>query len=378
MIRSHSHSQLSKIQQMSGTGVLKIDCGHLIENYRHICNLASPAKTSSVVKANAYGLGDKKIMEVLKSAGCTLFFVATFEEGAALRQADPDIQIAILNGIWTGEIREFVEYNLCPVLNNRHDLAVWRDLAKNLERTLPAILHVNTGMNRLGMPRYEVDEIASEFAHAFSGIELLYVMSHFCSSEEPDNQENILQYKRFCEIKEVFPNVNYSLANSSGIFRDQNYHFDLVRPGMALYGLNPTPEKSNPMKSVISLEVPVLQVHEAQKGESAGYNCTYQFSENEKIATVCLGYADGILRTVSNQGTLYWKGQKCPILGRVSMDLITVSLQNVRGDLPKPGEMLEVIGPYQSADDLAKSAGTIGYEVLTSLSARYRRIYVSP
>ena len=362
---------------MAGTGILRIDCNHIAENYAYLQSISPSARVSAVVKANAYGLGAEEVVKALQVKGCTLFFVATCEEGISLRKCFPDIEIAILNGIWTGPLEDFIHFKLCPVLNNLYDVTVWRNLAKDRGCTLSAILHVNTGMNRLGMPRSEVDNVTTNLEQAFLGLDIQYVMSHFCSSEDNDDPENMAQYTRFCELTGLFPHMKYSLANSSGIFRDPQYHFDLVRPGMALYGLNPTPEEVNPMKPVISLEVPVLQVHEARAGESIGYNCTYQLSKNEQVATVCLGYADGLLRTLSNQGALYWNGKKCPILGRVSMDLITVSLQNVQGECPKPGDMMEVIGKHQSADDLAKSAGTIGYEVLTSLSTRYRRVYIS-
>lgn len=210
------------------------------------------------------------------------------------------------------------------------------------------------------------------------GINVAGILSHFACADEKDHAMNETQYEVFEKIAKHFPNAEKTLCNSSGIFRNSKYHYDIVRPGMALWGLNPTPEIKNPMQPVASLTAPVVRVRLVYKGATVGYNATYKFDKDTWIATLSAGYADGIFWNLGNKGALYWKGYKCPIRGRVSMDLTTVDLSEVpEGQRPKPGDALEIIGEHQQADDLAKAAGTIGYAVLTRLGNRYERKYIS-
>ena len=231
-------------------------------------------------------------------------------------------------------------------------------------------------MNRLGFGLDETPVLLEDLGR-LEGLDVKMIISHFACADEKDHEMNDAQYERFKAVAAHFPKAQKSLANSSGVFRDPRYHFNVARPGMALYGLNPTPEAPNPMRPVVSLDVRVLQIREVKAGETTGYGASYRHEKDTVTATVAMGYADGILRALSNKGRLYWQGQALSILGRVSMDSITIDLGGLaESKRPKVGDYLEVIGPHQSADDLATQAGTIGYEILTSLGERYERVYL--
>jgi alanine racemase len=326
-----------------------------------------------VVKANAYGLGVAPVAAALQKAGADKFFIATLAEALELRTIvgkKPDIYM--LHGFEEAGCDLYKAEAITPVLSSVHEIESYAAFAAREETAFPAVIHIDTGMNRLGLKKQDMEKTASKLG----SIDLRYVMSHFACADEKNHPMNEAQYKAFQAAAQMFPGTKKSLANSAGIFRSPEYHFDMIRPGMSLYGLNPTPETKNPMHPAIELAVEILQVKDTEDGETCGYNATYRFKKKQKLAIVSMGYADGFPRSLSNTGALYWKGHKCPLRGRVSMDLTTVDLSAVpENDLPGPGDMLEVIGPNQSADDLAADAGTIGYEILTSLSRRYQRIY---
>jgi len=358
-------------------GTLTINLSAITGNFKKIQGVAaSNCAVAAVVKANAYGCGTAAVASALHKAGADKFFIATLTEGLELRTIvgkNPDIYM--LNGFDPAHADLYTEENIRPVLNSVGEIEAYSKLASQKGEALPAILHIDTGMNRLGLEKQDVTMLADQ-SEKLGGIDVQYVMSHFACSDEKNHPMNESQYDVFREAVKAFPNVPQSLANSSGIFRSPDYHFDLVRPGMCLYGLNPTPETYNPMVSAVSLGVEVLQVKDAKAGETCGYNATHCFENNAKLAIVSMGYADGFLRELSNKGALYCKGHRCPVRGRVSMDLTIVDLSEVpENDLPKPGDMLEVLGEHQSADDIAADCGTIGYEIFTSLSRRYQRVY---
>ncbi len=347
---------------------LTIDLDAVRKNYLFLQNkVRKGCEVSAVVKANAYGLGVEAVSQTLHESGCKTFFVATLNEAIELRSfLGREPAIAMLNGYQIKNASLYRENDITPVLN---DLSEIQNL-KNTQNDLPAMIHIDTAMNRLGM---NADDITPEI---ISNLNIKTIMSHFMSSEDNQTDLNAVQASRFEKLASQFPNIPKSLCNSSGIFLDASYHYQLVRPGMALYGLNPTPYAENPMQPVISLDAEILQIHTVKKGETAGYNATYCFEQDSTLAIVDIGYADGIFRSLSNAGSLYWNGIKCPIRGRVSMDLTIVDLCDVpENQRPKKGDHLEVIGLNQSADDLARDAGTIGYEVLTSLSRRHQRIH---
>ena len=349
-------------------GCLTIDLGALARNYRTIQNMVGENCTASaVVKADAYGLGVAPVAKALLENGTESFFVANLDEASALRGIlGEGAVIYTLNGFEAECTSVYEGEGITPVLNSLEDVQAFGAHGQDLPA--PA-LHIDTGMNRLGIRADRLD--------ALQGQDFSLVMSHFACADEKDHSMNAAQFEVFQAAAKHFPGTKKSLANSSGVFRSNTYHFDMVRPGMCLYGLNPRPETKNPMEAVVSLSVPILQIRDTAPGETCGYNATYRFKNKTRLAVVALGYADGFLRSLSNAGALYWRGIPCPVRGRVSMDLTIIDLGAVpENDLPRAGDMVEVIGPHQSADDLAASAGTIGYEILTSLGARHLRHYM--
>ena len=347
--------------------ILTVDLKALASNYRLFRDMTN-ADVAGVIKADAYGCGAVPVFKALRKAGCGTFFVATPDEAIQLRDVDPDVQIMVLGGLYEGAEDFYASRGLTPVLNSMEECARWAKTAGRFAQKLPAVLHYDTGMNRLGM--------GAEDLPATQAFDLRLIMSHFACSDEKGHAMNERQAAAFERIASAYPKIYKSLANSSGIFRAKKWHYDMVRPGIALYGGNPTPETKNPMKRVVALKTRILQVREVKKGESAGYNSTHIFHRDTRTATVALGYADGFLRSGSNKAKLYWGDHACPIVGRVSMDLIIVDIGHL-AEHPQPGEWLEVLGPHQGVDDLAKDCGTIGYEILTSLGPRYGRVYES-
>jgi len=344
--------------------MLQIDLQATCENYRKL-DAMTQAQTAAAVKGDAYGLGMEKIAPALHDAGCTMFFVATLQEGIKLRQILPQVEIAVLGGLYKGAEGDYVQHKLLPILNSPEEVA----RAQSLQS--PVILHFDTGMNRLGIEGSEVDY------ESYKPLNLRAVMSHFACADDKEHPMTAQQNESFRRITQHFTDVAKSLANSPGLFRSPDYHYDLTRPGMALYGLNPTPEAQNPMRPVVEASVRILQIREAQKGESVGYGASHHFNESTRLATVAFGYADGVPRSLSNSGALFWKGYRLPMVGRVSMDSLTVDLSAIpESEMPEPHDFLEFIGPHQSPDDIAQQAGTIGYEILAALGDRYERVYV--
>lgn len=356
-------------------GRLTINLGAIAANHDILSRKVGPAcQLAGVVKANSYGTGLDRVAPTLFARGCRRFFVATPAEALTLRQILPLAEIAVLGGGLPEARDDYIRYQIEPVLNSLHDIALWREAARQIDKPLPAIIHLDTGMNRLGLAEDEACTLIADPALR-RGLDIILVMSHFACADEKYHPLTQRQYECFADFARHFPQARKSLANSSGIFRHQDYHFDMVRPGMAIYGLNPTPEAPNPMQSVVTLEARILQTRTLKKGETIGYSATHIFNAPALTATVALGYADGFHRAHSGKAKLYWQGIPCPVVGRVSMDLVTVDLSHLQAPLPQAGDWLEVLGPHQSADQLAESAGTIGYEVLTNLGTRYPRIY---
>jgi alanine racemase len=357
-------------------GQLSIDLTAIRQNYLLLKEkVGGSCDVACTIKANAYGLGMEKIAPVLYDAGCWTFFVATPQEGLALRRIVKGAHIGVLNGFAPSAAKEFIYHNLIPVLNSLQQIQQYKDFAAQKGRALPAIVHFDTGMNRLGLDHKESQALVAD-KDMLAGLDVIAVMSHLACADEAQHLMNEQQYAAFTALAGSFPGVKRCLCNSAGIFRSENYHLEMVRPGMALYGLNPAPEKKNPMRPVVTLDAPILQLKSVGKGDFCGYNATYRFENDTVVAVVSTGYADGFMRSLSNEGDLFWKGYALPVRGRVSMDLAICDLADVpESELPVAGDMLEVIGEHQSADDLAKAAGTIGYEILTSLGGRYDRVY---
>ncbi len=363
---------------MAISGELTINLAALEKNYKILDGLsAKPCVTGACVKADAYGLGAREVVSTLNNAGAKHFFVATLEEGVQLRAHVKEAQIYILNGFFGNKCRVYYEYSLIPVLNSLAEIESYNNWAHEMDMKLPAVIHFDTGMNRLGLSASEA-RILSEDLSVLDGIELRYIMSHFSSSEEKANPVNQEQYKKFLNISAHFKGVKVSLCNSAGIFLSSDYHLDLTRPGIALYGGALNSEMQKMVKPVVSLSVPVLQVRSVKKGNKAGYNGSYEFINDTKIATISVGYADGLFRSLGNKGEFYWQGCELPIRGRISMDLVICDLSRLPENLyPVSGDMVEVIGKNQTIEDIAAKARTIPYEILTSLGSRYKRSYIS-
>jgi len=337
--------------------------------------LAVGTECAAVVKSDSYGLGAVAIVPELYKAGCRHFYVATFEEGMTIKKTLTDkAEIYVLHGFYDTAQEEFAEYNLIPVLNSLRDIESWSSYAKITGRKQSVVLHIDTGMNRLGLPATEIDRLTND-VEMLSPLDVRVVMSHLACADEPDHPKNIEQLELFRrrtgQLK--LPGI-LSLSNSAGTFLGTKYHFDQVRPGAAIYGLNPQPAFQNPVRGTITLKACILQVRDADKGETVGYGASYSVSAPMKLATISVGYADGYLRSLTGGGAVYIKGQRCPVVGRVSMDAIVADVTAVM-PMPHAGEWAEIIGQHQTVEDVASQAGTLGYEILTSLGNKYTRIY---
>lgn len=356
---------------MDPSAILHIDLAAIAENWRLLAARAAPGAVAGVVKANAYGLGADKVAPALRAAGCRHFFVAHLAEGIALRETlGSGPMIAVLNGFAPGADGDAA---LVPVLNSLGDVLAHAAAGRSAGQARRALLHLDTGMARLGLDAAEQARLVADHS-LLAGLDLLYVMTHLACADEPDHPLNAEQAARFDRACSVLPKFKRSFANSSGLFLGADYASDLARPGCALYGINPTPGLPNPLRQVLRLEAPVLQIREIPAGASVGYGASFMAARPSRIATIAVGYADGYLRSLSGQGGAAYRGLMLPLVGRVSMDLITLDVTDVPGLVP--GDAVTLIGgAAPSPDDLAARAGTIGYEILTSLGARYRRAY---
>ena len=354
-----------------GGTLLHIDLDAVAANWRFLRSKHPSGPVAGVLKADGYGLGAAPVAARLHREGCRTFFTAHLDEALAVCPVVPNAVVAVLNGLWPGTEADYVASGVVPVLGSLDEVTRWAARARDLGRALPAFLHVDTGMNRLGLPQEELDRLAADPA-LLAGIEVLYIMTHLVAAEalvDPVNQE---QPRRFAEACARLPPMRRSLANSAGILRGC-FPSDLARPGAALYGINPTPEAPNPMLGTVRLLARVLQVRDVPAGARVGYNGTWTASRPSRIATVSVGYADGWLRALSSRAHAFFDGQPVPLVGRVSMDLTTFDVTGCPA--LQTGAWLELIGPHQGPDQVAAAAGTNGYEILTSLGSRYRRQY---
>lgn len=360
----------------SAVSRLAIDLGAIQRNYRRLtAELGPGVACAAVVKADAYGLGAARVAPALAKAGARRFFVAELEEGVALRPLLPEAEIFIFNGLQPGLEAECEAHRLTPVLNSLGELVLWTAHARARGHALPAAVHFDTGMSRLGLPPMEAETLIAE-PQRLLGLEPLLLMSHLACSDEPEHEANRRQLRLFQDWRRRMPAAPASFANSSGIFLGPDYHLDLVRPGAALYGINPVRNRSNPMDQVIVLEGKILQVRDVDRGTTVGYGAAHRVESRGRLATVAIGYADGYLRSASGRGLAYLGDQFVHVVGRVSMDLITIDVSEVAPERAQPGAWVELIGPRLPVDEVGLRAGTIGYEILTGLGRRCRRHYL--
>ena len=358
---------------------LVIDLGAIKRNWQALDRVSQGALTGAAVKADAYGTGLVPAARALFAAGARFFFVATPDEGIALRAALPDSYIFVLNGLYPGAAPLYVGERLMPVLNSLPMLEEWLVACLGRNEALPAALHFDTGMNRLGFRLSEtsiVKRMCDEVGYAPQ-----MIMSHLACADMPLHEKNRTQMALFSSVISQFPGIPASLANSAATMTTREMHFQMVRPGIALYGGRAVNGRKNPMVPAVTLEAPILMLREGKTGESVGYGASYTLTRDSRLAIVGIGYADGFMRSLSgtNQhfgGRAFIRNRLVPVAGRVSMDMIALDITELGPDIPIPGEMVELLGPHISIDDQADPAGTIGYEILTSLKGRYTRTYI--
>jgi alanine racemase len=360
---------------------LTINLGAVVKNWQALNIISTNALTGAVVKADAYGIGMLPVATALFNAGAKFFFVATPDEAITLRAELPTAHIFVFNGLYTGASDLYSHHKIMPVLNSPAMLEEWLEFCISKNESLPAAIHIDTGMGRLGFRMNEVEFITQKIEK--TGFAPQMIMSHLACADTPAHEKNRTQLEFFKTITKKFPNIPASLANSAGIMNGVENHFQMVRPGIALYGGRAVNGRKNPMSNTVKLEAPLLQVIESKTGESIGYGSTYTLDKDSQIAIIALGYADGFLRSLSGTnrrpgGRVVINGKILPIIGRVSMDLIAIDITELHGKIPSAGDMVEILGDNITVDDQADLAGTIGYEILTSLKGRYKRCYIPP
>jgi alanine racemase len=359
-------------------GTLSIDLTAIEANWRSLARRAMPSECAAVIKADGYGCGIEPVATMLAKAGCKTFFVADLFEARRVRAVTPEPAVYVLNGLMPGTASVYADLHVRPVIGSMPELAEWDAFVSANDWRGGAALHVDTGMNRLGISPAEAAALAARIRSENHGITLL--MSHFACSELPNHPLNEQQIKLFREVRILYRGIPSSLANCSGIFLGSAAHCDMVRPGAALFGINPTPGRANPMQPVVELRGRIVALRSVGRGETVGYDASWTAKRSTQIAVVAVGYADGYLRAASASDTVTGAdaivaGRRCTLAGRVSMDLLTIDITDLPDGAARRGDMVTLIGDGISVDDFAASAGTIGYEVLTSLGKRYHRVY---
>lgn len=349
---------------------IRIDLAALRRNWRSLAAMAAPAECAAAVKADAYGIGLGPAVEALSAEGCETFFVALPEEGVAARRHALNATIYVLNGFFTEAEALYRDHDLRPVLNHAAELAAWAARGGR-----PSALHVDTGMSRLGLTMQDAMALAGSPALSDAGVAL--VMSHFACADEPGHPLNASQIAATAALKEAF-RLPVSLANSAGIHLGREAHFDMVRPGIALYGGRSAPGAQT--ETVVTATARVLQIRDVPPGETVGYGATRRLIRDTRLAVLSAGYADGYPRAAGSSddlegGAVMFGRRPAPILGRVSMDLLAVDVTAIPEGEAAVGSEAELFGPAMSIDTVADRAGTIAYEVLTRLGRRGRRIY---
>ena len=364
----------------SAPATLTIDLGALAANWRLLADRAGPAECAGVIKANAYGIGDARAAQALWVAGCRTFCVAHVSEALRVRAVVREAAIYVLNGLLPGAAPAFVAANLRPVLGSFEELDDWAVASRAAGRRLPAAIHVDTGMNRLGFPPETLGVLAND--PRLEAIEPVLLMSHLTSADEPGKPATREQIAAFEAARAVLPAMPASLANSFGHHLDPVPAYEMTRPGYALYGGNPAPGQPNPMRPVVRLEARIVQTREVESGTLVGYGGVWTARGTRRLATLSVGYADGYLRRASGTddageaGAAIVAGRLCPFAGRVSMDLIVIDVSDVPEAEARRGMPVTLIGDRLDIDEVGRRAGTIGYEILTSLGPRYARRYV--
>lgn len=354
---------------------LRVNLAGIAENYRLLRRQFSGAECAAVVKANAYGLGADDVALALADAGCQTFFVATLEEGIALRRSMPDYRIAVFHGVGKGEALAFVNHRLIPVINSPQQLERWLPIAR-AHADAPCILHLDTGMARMGFTQSEWDRLL-QAPQQVEQAQACLLMSHLACAPEASHEANERQRQQFDAARRQVPELPASLCNSGGVFLDRRWHYDLARPGCSLYGIAPQSEGSNPMVQVVQLSAPIMQIRTLDTTQPVSYGAEQILPKGARLATVALGYADGMLRALAGKLCGFVGPHKVPLAGRVTMDMLTFDVSAVPESLLEVEDRIVIIDERQPVDDIARMANTIGYEIFTRLGPRLRRFYDS-
>jgi alanine racemase len=353
---------------MDALGRVEIDLAALAGNYATLTRESASGATGAVVKADAYGLGIAPIAQRLAAAGCRHFFVATPREAVELRGVLADPEIFVLDGLGAASREAFIAAGLTPVLNTPGELARWGSAG-------PAAVHIDTGMNRLGLGAVDIERLEGE-PELLGRLDVRYVLTHLACADEPGREHNAVQLERFHALRALWPDAKLSIGNSAGMLLGEGFTSDLARPGIALYGANPFRRKASPVRPVVTVKARILELREIAAGASVGYGASFTAAGQMRIATVAIGYADGYLRSLGNCGVAEVAGQRVPVVGRVSMDLVTLDVTAIEpGDVAE-GDWATMIGGSVSLEELAALAGTINYELLTALGSRLERVYI--
>ncbi len=356
--------------ELLSPGILTVDLDALANNYRALREAAAPSTCGAVVKANAYGLGVGPVAGRLREEGCRHFFVATAQEGIELRGLLPDARIYVFEGVRELSAAGMIGADLIPILNSVEQIRHWRKAGAGR----PASIHLDTGMSRLGLTDAEVREISR--SGLLDELELRYVLTHLACADVPSHPLNALQVQNFADLLALLPEVKTSIGGSAGILLGPEFQGDLVRPGIALYGGSPFAGGGSPMEPVVTLKGIVLQTRTVSRQQTVGYGGTHCVPSGARLATVGVGYADGYPRALGNRGVAFIGETEVPVVGRVSMDLITLDVSGLAPEEVQPGSTVELLGRNVLLDDLARAAGTIGYEILTGLGRRWQRRYL--
>lgn len=360
-------------ENVPSPGLLSIDLDALARNFETLRRAAEPGRCGAVVKADAYGLGMAPVAATLYAEGCRDFFIANVAEGERLRAQLDDARIYVLAGIEPGTAARVRAARLAPVLNSLPQLHEWMDAGASSDD--PVIIHIDTGMSRLGMSQAEVEQLAAD-AGRLEKLDIAYVATHFACADEPAHPLNAEQRKRFDALRGLLPACPICVDNSASVLGDRLASGDLVRPGIALYGGNPFVDRANPSVAVVDVASPILQVRDVVEPVTVGYGATHNVKPPARLATIGVGYADGYPRALGNCARVSVAGHDAPVVGRVSMDLTTIDVTGLPDALVVPGTLVELIGKHVSLDDVAAAADTISYEILTGLGPRWQRRYV--
>lgn len=354
--------------------ILTIDLAAIVKNWKGLAQRVVPAECAAVVKADAYGCGMVEVAAALAKAGCRTFFVAHLAEARRLRPHVPDAVIYVLNGLTPASAPSYAQTNSRPVIGSLAEYVEWDAFRIASGWRGGAALHFDTGMNRLGLPIAEAPTFTARLKMPDHGISL--VMSHLACADTPEHALNARQIAAFRDLRFLFRGTPTSLANSSGIFLGAAAHCDMVRPGGALYGVNPTPAKQNLMEEAVALKARIVQVRDVARGATVGYGATWKAGRAARIAVVSAGYADGYLRTAGDTkpgGQALIASRRCMLAGRISMDLMAFDVTGLPEERVRRGDFAILIGDGITVDQVAQWSGTIGYEVLAGLGRRYRR-----